>query len=67
MPNPFEFIKSNAASVEKIQQVREKASEFAAFLATIAPNCRELSLAMTNLEQAAMWANRAIVVNQVGE
>lgn len=67
MSNNFAFIKSNAASVEKIQQVREKFAELADFLASVAPSSRELSVAMTNLETSAMWVNRAIVVNQVGE
>lgn len=64
MANRFEFIKSNAASVEKIHQVREACGVLGAVLESLIPDCRERSLALTNLEQAAMWANRAIAVNQ---
>jgi hypothetical protein len=63
MSERFNFIKSNEASVEKIQEIREKCGTLGDFLETL-PDCREKSLALTNLEQAAMWANRAVVVNQ---
>ena len=63
LKNRFEFIKSNEASIAKIQEVRERCKELGAFLDTL-PVCRETSLALTNLEQCAMWANRAICVTQ---
>jgi hypothetical protein len=45
---------------EKYAAIRDKAKEFATLLAMMCPDSRELSLAMTNLEQAVMWANASI-------
>lgn len=59
----FDFIKSNEASVAKIQEVREAFGKLGELIETL-PDNRERSVAFTNLEQAAMWANRAVVVAQ---
>ena len=44
--------------------IRAKAKEFAMLLAAECPASRELSVAMTNLEQSVMWANAAIARNE---
>jgi len=44
----------------RYESIRTKGREFALYLAGQCPPSRELSLAMTNLEQAVMWANAAI-------
>jgi len=64
MSNRFDFIKSSAASVEKIQEIRTACGVLGELFETI-PDCRERSVALTNLEQAAMWANRAVCVTQI--
>lgn len=64
MSNRFEFIKSNADSVEKIQKIREACEVLGNFFETVIPESRERSLALTKLEESAMWANRAVCVNQ---
>ena len=46
--------------------VRQKASELLDAMSAI-ENCRELSLAHTKLEEAVMWANKAIVIGGVRE
>lgn len=48
---------------EKYEQIRSFAREFANMLEGICPDSREKSLAMTNLEQAVMWANASIARN----
>jgi len=58
--NPFDY--NHAPTPEMIAQmgaVREAAKALADIILEI-PNGRERSLAMTNLEQAAMWANKAV-------
>ena len=59
-PDAFEYQKPSEPAVEKITAVREKCKELADLLLTI-PSCRETSVALTNLEQVSMWANKAIV------
>jgi hypothetical protein len=44
--------------------IRDRALNFAAFIEEKCPDSREKSLAITNLEQAVMWANAAIARNE---
>jgi len=44
-----------------ILSIKEKAEEFEILLKNI--NNREMSLAMTNLEQCTMWATKAVVLH----
>lgn len=48
------------ATVQKYQRLREKARELATMIRDDCPHSRESSLALTNLEEAIMWANAAI-------
>jgi hypothetical protein len=58
--NPFDYNNSPTPEMlEQIASVRAASKALAEVLLTI-PNGRERSLAMTNLEQTAMWANKAI-------
>ena len=45
---------------EQYERIRSKAKELAYILDEECPSSRELSLAITNLEQAVFWANAAI-------
>lgn len=47
--------------------LREKAREFAELIAENSPASREQSLALTHLQEAVMFANAAIAVNEVWE
>ena len=49
---------------ERYTQIRDTAKEFAVLLVTECPESRELSLALTKLEEAVMWANAAIARNE---
>ena len=44
--------------------LRQSAKALAALMCLNCPESRELSLALTNLQQATMWANAAIAVNE---
>lgn len=50
----------NAAQGNLYGEVRQRALEFALWLNSVAPDSRELSLAITNLEDTVMWTNAAI-------
>lgn len=45
---------------DRYHVIREKAKELAYAIDERCPSSREKSLAMTNLEQAVMWANASI-------
>lgn len=50
--------------VERYQRLRDQAKAYAWAIAEMVPPSREQSLALTNLEQAMMWANAAIARNE---
>lgn len=58
--NAFTYHAPKDGQPEKYQAIREKAKELAYLIDELVPNSREKSLAQTNLEQAAMWANAGI-------
>jgi uncharacterized membrane protein len=49
---------------ERYQALRAKARELAYLVIHSCPSSRETSLALTNLEQAILWANAAIARNE---
>jgi hypothetical protein len=62
--NNFSYHAPKAGQPEKYEALRSKAKELAYLIAESCPNSREKSLAITNLEQAIMWANAAIARNE---
>ena len=48
---------------EKYQAIRDRAKELAYLIDELVPDSREKSLAMTKLEECAMWANAGIPRN----
>ena len=61
--NNFSYHTPKTEQPEIYQEIREKAKELAYLIDELAPNSREKSLAMTNLEQSVFWANAAIARN----
>lgn len=61
--NNFSYHAPKPGQTEIYQEIREKAKELAYLIEKLAPNSREKSLAMTNLEQSVFWANAAIARN----
>lgn len=49
---------------ERYRKIRAAGAVLATLMVEECPESRELSLAMTNLEQAIMWANAAIARNE---
>lgn len=56
----FTYHKPNADQTVHYEAIRQTAKEFAEYLVVACPDSRELSLAMTALEETVMWANAAI-------
>jgi len=49
---------------ERYIAIREKAKELARLIIESTPQSREQSVALTNVQQAIMWANSAIAINE---
>ena len=64
LENTFTYHKPITDQAERYEVIRNKAKELATILEDYCPTSRELSLAMTNLEQAIMWANASIARNE---
>ena len=62
--NNFVYHPPKEGQKERYESIREGACEYAEYLAHHCPESRELSLAMTKLEEAVMWANAAIARNE---
>jgi len=63
LENNYTYHAPKDGQPEQYQAIRAKAKEFALLIDEIVPESREKSLAMTNLEQASMWANAGIARN----
>lgn len=64
LDNNFTYHKPIRNQPERYELIRAKAKELAETLSALCPESRELSLAMTNLEQSVFWANASIARNE---
>jgi len=64
LKNNFTYHAPKDGQPEKYTEIREKGHELAELLQKDCPASRELSLALTNLEQSVMWANASIARNE---
>lgn len=62
--NRFTYHPPRDGQPAKYEAIRATARELAEVIAELAPESRELDLAITNVEQAVMWANAAIARNE---
>ena len=63
MKKTYAYHKPSEDGIRVIAILREKFSEIHDAVEQYAPNSRERAVALTNLEQAAMWAIKAVVCN----
>jgi hypothetical protein len=64
LDNNFKYHAPKDGQQDRYVAVRDAAREFATVLMALCPESRELSVAMTELETAVMWANAAIARNE---
>jgi len=62
--NDFTYHAPQGDQPKRYEALRAKAKEFALVIAGLTPQSREQSLALTKLEEVAMWANAAIARNE---
>lgn len=60
---PYAYHKPSTDGLEKINQLRAHFSEGERLMREICPESRQKSIAITNNEQTAMWAIKAVVFN----
>lgn len=60
---PYAYHKPSPEGLEKINRLREHFSEGERLIKEICGNNRQASVAITNNEQTAMWAIKAVVFN----
>ncbi len=65
--NNFTYHKPITDQAERYVYLRDLAMKLAEAIMATCPNSRETSLALTNLEQAIMWANASIARNEKDE
>jgi hypothetical protein len=62
--NIFTYHKPKGDQPVRYEALRSKAKELARLINESCPESREKSLAITNLQQAIMWANASIAINE---
>lgn len=60
----FTFHPVQGGQGEKYLLIRNECKELAELLQTLCPPSRELSLAITNLQQVSFWGNAAIAIHE---
>lgn len=63
--NTFDYHTPSPAETHVIKETREAYKTLQTFLLSL-PETRERSLALTNLEQSAMWAIKGVVLRGLG-
>lgn len=63
MKRTFAYHKPGEEGLGKITKLRKAFSEVSEWVDQLCPGSREASLAQTKIEEAAMWAIKAIVIN----
>lgn len=60
---PYAYHKPSDDGLNKITKLRKAFSELDKLISDTCPNSRERSTAITQLETTAMWAIKAVVIN----
>lgn len=66
MKNPFEYQKASEKTSVLIQGFMLECKKLHELIILTIPESRERSLAITKLEETAMWGNKALAFNQEG-
>jgi len=64
LDNIFTYHKPFGDQPVRFTAIRDNARELAKLIVSMTPPSREQSLALTNIQQAVMWANAAIAINE---
>jgi len=64
LENNFKYHPPKEGQADRYVRIRNAAKSFAEVIAEECPESRELSIALTSIEDASMWANAAIARNE---
>ena len=64
LKNRFTYHAPKEGQPEIYEDIRTMALEFSDLINELCPDSREKSLAMTKLQEAVMWANASIAINE---
>ena len=64
LDNSYSYHPPIEDQVARYRKIREQAKKLAELIVAECPESREQSLALTKVEEAAMWANKAIACNE---
>ena len=64
MREQYLYHKPTELSLRRMDAIRLAVDELHTLIVANSAPCREQALALTNLEQAAMWANKAVIACQ---
>lgn len=64
LDNIFTYHAPKGDQTERYQRLREAAKHFAEVAQECVPDSRERSTGLTNVQQATMWFNAAIAINE---
>lgn len=64
LENIFTYHSPKGDQAHRYDYLRSNAQELARLINDLCPESREKSLAITNLQQAIMWANASIAINE---
>ena len=59
----YNYHKPSAEGLKRVAMIRQAFTTLDTTIKELAPETRERSVAITNLEQAAMWAIKSVVCN----
>lgn len=62
--NTFTYHQPSGTQPKRYEEIRQEAKQLASVIQAHCPESREKSLALTNLQQAVMWANASIALNE---
>lgn len=65
--NTFRYHAPKADQPARYEALRAKARELAELIKSSTPASREQAVSLTNLQQAIMWANASIAINEAGQ
>ena len=60
----FTYHPPTGTQAQRYVQIRDMAKRLAEVVQKVTPESREQSLALTSIQQATMWANAAIAINE---
>ena len=64
--NIFTYHRPFGTQPGRYVEIRDRAGDLAHLLNSYCPESREKALALTSLQQAVMWANASIAINEKG-